>query len=209
MKDARSQQFGKLLPRQTGLANERAERAFGQLWMIGHGQTAARSVSKDDVAAGWMVHRVAGAPESLDRVRAGTHGQAAHTGTSTISSVMAAGIGSPCFLRLARYPWMASRMLTIASSRVLPCDTHPGKAGHSATKTPSSSGCTLTRNFMQLKIAPSRVSCKDATGERDSVLECGSLLPLGGGWPRAKSAGGPAQSETSRHFRRLWERHSP
>src|SRR5438309_1723191 len=43
---------------------------------------------------------------------------------------------------------MASRMLVIASSRVLPWETHPGKAGHSATNMLFSSGSMVTRNFI-------------------------------------------------------------
>ena len=164
-----SQQFAELFPGQTGFPNQRAKRAFGQLPVIGHRQSATRSVAQDDVAAGLMVHRVADAAESLDRVCARTDGKAAHAGISTISSVMPRGIGSPCFLRLARYPWMASRMLAIASSRVLPWDTHPGNVGHSATKTPSSSGSTVIRNFIQLKITLCPVHRKDSSQRRSST----------------------------------------
>jgi hypothetical protein len=32
----------------------------------------------------------------------------------------------------------------------VPCETQPGSVGHSATNTPSSSGSTMTRNFMCL-----------------------------------------------------------
>ena len=165
-----SQQFAELFPGQTGFPNQRAKRAFGQLPVIGHRQSATRSVAQDDMAAGLVVHRVADAPESLDRIRAGADGKAAHAGISTISSVMPRGIGSPCFWRLARYPWMASRMLAVASSRVLPCETHPGNAGHSATNTPSSSGSTVIRNFIRLKITPARISCKDASGQQLSQI---------------------------------------
>src|SRR5439155_19409491 len=42
---------------------------------------------------------------------------------------------------------MASRIFAIASSRVFPCEMQPGKAGHSATNTPSSSGSNVMRNF--------------------------------------------------------------
>src|SRR5438034_5038783 len=42
---------------------------------------------------------------------------------------------------------MASRIFAIASSRVFPCEMQPGKAGHSATNTPPSSGSTVMRNF--------------------------------------------------------------
>lgn len=165
MNRARSQQLAELFLGQTGLADEHAQCALGQLPVIRDGQTATRRMAQDDVAAGLVVHRVADTDESFDRVRARTNGKAAHAGTSMISSLMPRGTGSPCCLRLARYPWMASRMLAIASSRVLPCETQPGNAGHSATNTPSSSGSTVIRNFMQWKVTPSSVSCKD-TGTR-------------------------------------------
>lgn len=44
---------------------------------------------------------------------------------------------------------MVSRILVIASSRVLPCEMQPGEVGQSATNTPSSSGSINTRNFMR------------------------------------------------------------
>src|SRR5713226_8526547 len=97
-----------------------------------------------------MIHFVAQLLKNADGVLAGANGQAAHAGISTISSLMGGGTGSPCFLRLARYPVMASLMLARASARVLPCEMQPGSAGHSATKTPSSSGSIITRNFMLL-----------------------------------------------------------
>src|SRR6266511_2115093 len=146
-----SKQFAELFPGDAGLADKGAERAFGQLAMIGNSQTPTRWMPQDDVAASLVVHFVTEFSESFDRVCTGTDRQAVHTGTSTISSVMPPGIGSPCFLRLARYPWMASRMWAIASSRVLPWEMHPGRAGHSATNTPSSSGSMVTRNFMPLR----------------------------------------------------------
>jgi hypothetical protein len=67
-----------------------------------------------------------------------------------IFSVMDGGTGSPYFLRLAKYPVMASLMLARASARVLPCEMQPGNAAHSATNTPSSSGPIATRYFMVL-----------------------------------------------------------
>lgn len=74
----------------------------------------------------------------------GLNGQAAHAGISTISSLMGGGTGSPCLLRLARCPVIAL-MLARASARVLPCEMQPGRAGHSATSTPSSSGSITPR----------------------------------------------------------------
>src|SRR5579863_3407388 len=88
--------------------------------------------------------------KSAGGVLAGAIGQAAQAGISTISSLIGGGGGSPCFLRLARYPVMASLMLAKASARVLPCEMQPGSAGHSATNTPSSSGSITTRYFIWL-----------------------------------------------------------
>ena len=57
---------------------------------------------------------------------------------------MGANLGSLCFLRLARYPIIASLMLARASARVFPCEIQPGSEGHSATNTPSSSASITT-----------------------------------------------------------------
>ena len=59
-------------------------------------------MSQDDVAAGLMVDLVSHFLEHADSVLAGADGQAAHADTSTTSSVIGGGIGSLCFLRLAR-----------------------------------------------------------------------------------------------------------
>src|SRR5579859_2620165 len=100
------------------------------------------------MAAGLMVHLIAQLLKCAYGVLAGANWQAAHAGISTISSLIGGGTGSPCFLRLARYPVMASLMLARASSRELPCETQPGSAGHSAMNTPSSSNSITTRYFM-------------------------------------------------------------
>ena len=59
-------------------------------------------VPEDDMTAGLVVFLVAQFAECLDRRAAGQDRESAQTGTSTSSSVMAGGIGSPCFARLAR-----------------------------------------------------------------------------------------------------------
>src|SRR4029453_682656 len=63
----------------------------------------------------------------------------AHNDTSTTSVVSRSRIGPPCFFSLSRRPRIAARIFTISSSRVFPWEMQPGKAGHSATNTPSSS----------------------------------------------------------------------
>src|SRR6266487_2312835 len=56
---------------------------------------------------------------------------------------------------------MASLMLAKACSRVSPWLMQPGSVGHSATKTPSSSGSIMTRNFMSgcLERPPQSSTC--------------------------------------------------
>ena len=49
-------------------------------------------------------------PVGASRARARADGKPAHTVTSMISSVIGPELGSPCFSRLWRYPWMASRI---------------------------------------------------------------------------------------------------
>lgn len=81
-------------------------------------------------------------------------GQPAHVLTSTVSSEIGGGIGSLCFFRPFKYPWIASTMFRFASSRVFPWETHPGSAGHWATKTPSSPCSNTNRNLTAPFYAP-------------------------------------------------------
>lgn len=69
--------------------------------MVRYGQTALVGMTHNDVAAGLMVHHLPQLAEGLDGISSGTDWQVAHYPTSTISSVMGRGIGSPCFLRLS------------------------------------------------------------------------------------------------------------
>ncbi len=55
-----------------------------------------------------------------------------YAGTST-STTCSWGIGSPCFWRTTRIPWIASLIFARASACVRPWETHPGSLGHSAT----------------------------------------------------------------------------
>src|SRR5213593_3964757 len=100
---------------------------------------------QDHVAGGLVIDFVTEPLKRPHRVAARAGRKPAHGETSTNSSVIGGGIGSPCFFRLARYPEIASLMFSMASTRVLPCDTHPGNDGHSATNTPSSSTSMVTR----------------------------------------------------------------
>ena len=89
------------------------------------------------------------------------------TGTSTSRTAIVNGI--PFAARASRHPAIASRMFSIASSSVRPCDTHPGIAGHSATSIPVSSGSNVTRSFIP--------QC-DRTGIRNSISRLFTRIAL-------------------------------
>src|SRR4029079_2746647 len=97
------------------LANQRAKCSLCEFTRIRHCQSPLRRMSKDDVTAGLMIHRISHALECGDGRSAGTDRQPAPVSTSTNSSVIGGGGASPCFSRLARYPWIASLMLASAS----------------------------------------------------------------------------------------------
>jgi hypothetical protein len=143
-----SEQSGKLLFRQTRFANQCPQCPFCQLPMIRHGESARLWMTQNDMAAGLMVRLV------TKLLKARTHlGRSIRAAGScwNLDDLLANGgdTGSPCFLRLARYPVMASLTLASASARVLPCKMQPGSAGHSATNRPSSSSSITTRYFMR------------------------------------------------------------
>ena len=94
------QQVRELLLGQPRLADQGAQSPFGEFPMIRHRQPALGRMPQNNVAAGLMIHFVAQLTERLDRVRAGSHRQTAHAGTSTTSSLTGSGTASPCFSRL-------------------------------------------------------------------------------------------------------------
>ena len=59
-------------------------------------------VPQDQVAAGLMIQLVSELPKRAQCLLSGADRQTAHVATSTTSSVIGSGTGSPCFLRLAR-----------------------------------------------------------------------------------------------------------
>ena len=63
------------------------------------------------------------------------------------SSGVSSGRGILCFSRRARIPSIASRILAMASSRVSPWLTHPGRAGQ-WMEYPIFSGSRITVNFI-------------------------------------------------------------
>jgi hypothetical protein len=89
---------------QARLVDDIPQRALGQFAMIRHCQPAVRwlLMAKNDVASGLVVDLVPQPPQGSDRFPAGDDRQLAQTVTSIVSSVMAGGIGSLCFARLAR-----------------------------------------------------------------------------------------------------------
>ena len=107
---------------QASVPKQRSERPLRELVVVRNRQAPMGRcrVPKNDVASGLMVDRVAHLLKRLDRGPAGRYREPGHTATSTISSDMDGGTGSPCLARLARYPCMASAALANASTRVLP-----------------------------------------------------------------------------------------
>jgi hypothetical protein len=80
---------------------------------------------------------------------------------------------------------MASRILASASSRVLPCETHPGSTGHSATSQPSSPGRRTTGSVVMMD-DNSVVAGMRAGGQSDgsrNVRQPGSRLHKADGQP--------------------------
>src|SRR5450432_683443 len=77
--------------------------------------------------------------------------------------------GIPLAARASRQPEIASRMFSRASVSVLPCDTQPGIAGHSATIMPVSSGSNVTRSSILRSYPDSddARNCPGVCGEED------------------------------------------
>jgi hypothetical protein len=90
--------------RDSSLTNQSTKRPFGKFLVVRHGQATMwfGRMSHYDVTAGLMVYFIAEFAQSLGHVAAGNYRQSAQTATSTTSSVMAGGTGSPCLARLSR-----------------------------------------------------------------------------------------------------------
>ena len=108
--DAQLEQGHKSLYGQARFPNNRPQRALGDLLVIRHREAAKwrRMLTENHVAARLVVKLVAellqGGNQGLPR----NAGQPAQRLTSTISSLMEGGTGSPCFFKLSRYPLIAS-----------------------------------------------------------------------------------------------------
>jgi len=89
---------------EAGIAQQGAERPFGDLGVIGHHQPPMGrfAVAEDDVASTSPIDLVSELGEDFHQLPTGQDRQRAHTATSMISSWMAGGIASPCSRRLSR-----------------------------------------------------------------------------------------------------------
>src|SRR5216684_3885209 len=110
-----------------------------------------------DVAATLPIHNPASFDES-------SHGRCPRTdrerrahATRISISIVSMFDGIELAARVSRLPSIASRMFAMASSRVLPCETQPGRPGHLATNQPSSSCSRVTKNFCDFATAPTVV----------------------------------------------------
>ena len=98
------QERGEIVGRDSSLTNQSPERPFGKFLVVGDGQAAMGfgRMAQYDVTAGLMVDFIAEFAQGLGHVATGNYRQSAQTATSTTSSVMAGGTGSPCLARLSR-----------------------------------------------------------------------------------------------------------
>lgn len=98
------EEAGELVYGEAGFPDEAAQGALGELGMEGDGEAAVGRVlvAENDVAAGLAIEAIADAGEGFDCFAAGERRELHPTGTSTISSWMPGGIGSPWCLRLSR-----------------------------------------------------------------------------------------------------------
>lgn len=81
------------------------QRVLYLLALVGPDQPPTRRMTQNHVAAGLMLELNPDSAERVDAVGTVAGRKAAHSGASTISSVIGAGTGSPCFPGLLRYPW--------------------------------------------------------------------------------------------------------
>ena len=98
------EQSHELIDSEAGFAEERTQRALCESAMLRNYQTPVRriSVTQDHVAAALPIALVTELLERPDRLAGGDARQLAQTATSTSSSLMAGGMGSPRSLRLSR-----------------------------------------------------------------------------------------------------------
>src|SRR3712207_4113362 len=109
---------------QAGLPGDGPQRTSGHFFVVGHGDASVgwRCSSENDVAATPPILFMPDFLQCFHHLASGDTRQGAHTLTSTTSSVIGGGMGSPCASRLSRYAAMASLTFSTASSLVCPCE---------------------------------------------------------------------------------------
>ena len=142
-----------------GASQQRPQGSTRHLAMIRHRER--RDVSRldeDDVAPSLPGHLPAEPDEGLRDLPSREKRQLLRqTEMSTWWTATVRGI--PFSARTSRHSRIASSMFFRASLAVTPWLTHPGIAGHSATKTPSSSRSTVTTNFIRRILRRSGFVC--------------------------------------------------
>jgi hypothetical protein len=98
------QKLRKLLPTKTGLAQNRPQGTFGNLFVIRNRQAAEWRgwVAQDDVASRLMVQSITNFLQRFTEFLALDNRQFRQKLTSTNSSSIVGGMGSLCFLRLSK-----------------------------------------------------------------------------------------------------------
>lgn len=98
-------EISKFLKCQTDLVNDVSQSSFGDSFVVGHSDATKRreDLPENHVAALLMVELVPDLTENFGEFAARKRRQMIQADTSTISSEMGGGTGSPCFARLSRY----------------------------------------------------------------------------------------------------------
>src|SRR5678816_1903667 len=73
---------------------------------------------------------------------------------TTCDCDLGGGGGSPKSRSVCKCPWIASRIEAIASSRVRPVETQPGRSGTYTLNVPSSAGSMMTVYSIAFILAP-------------------------------------------------------
>src|SRR5436190_1575369 len=145
-----SEQRNKLFNGQARLADDRAERAAIEYFMVWNSGLGRRGLAnQNNVTAALSIDFKANLAKRLDALRARDDRQLAHAATST-NSTRSSGTGSPRSRKTSSCNEIASRTFASASSRVWPWLIHPGRLGTSATTKPSSPGYKRTRRVIVL-----------------------------------------------------------
>src|SRR6266851_4253687 len=148
----------KLRDTEPGIGNQRPQKTLPKLPMLRNRQHHARTVLfQHDVAATLPIHNPAGFDESSHGRCPRTDGEHRAHATRISISIVSMFDGIELAARVSRLPSIASRMFAMASSRVLPCETQPGRPGHLATNQPSSSCSRVTKNCCDFATAPTVV----------------------------------------------------